>query len=260
MKEIRLCDSGELAKTVRLCMENNLGIEVQTFHDPYIEDMQEQLEKHKIYLSYLSGGKSLHAPFWELNFGTKMRGLKKETMDMFNYAYKIAKELECTEIVVHNGYYPGTYRYGGWINRAIEFWKEFFKGKNDSITMMLENQFELDSKLMLELIDEVNDDRLKICLDIGHVHANSNMTAEDWIRSLGSRIGYLHLHNNHGKQNIEGYNDDEHIGLSDGSLDLKPIFELMEQHCSSAIWSIETNPLYFEESIEYLKKLGYIIS
>lgn len=41
--------------------------------------------------------------------------------------------------------------------------------------------------------------------------------------------------------------------------DLKPIFELLEQHCPNAIWNIETNPLYFEESIEYLKKLGYII-
>lgn len=75
MKEIRLCDSGELDKTVRLCIENNFGIEVQTFHDPYLEDIQEQLEKHKTYLSYLSSGKSLHAPFWELNCGTKMHGL-----------------------------------------------------------------------------------------------------------------------------------------------------------------------------------------
>lgn len=55
MKEIRLCDRGELDNTIRLCIENNLGIEVQTFHDPYLEDMQEQLEKHKIQLSYLSG-------------------------------------------------------------------------------------------------------------------------------------------------------------------------------------------------------------
>ena len=34
---------------------------------------------------------------------------------------------------------------------------------------------------------------------------NANMSVEDWIKTLGERIGYFHLHNNHGKQDIKGH-------------------------------------------------------
>lgn len=57
-------------------------------------------------------------------------------------------------------------------------------------------------------VDVVNDHRLKICLDVGHAHCNSKMEVEDWIRTLGDRIYYFHLHNNHGKQDIKGHNND----------------------------------------------------
>lgn len=86
----------------------------------------------------------------------------------------------------------------------------------------IENQFESDSELLLNLIDEVNDSRVKICLDIGHAHANSNMAVENWIETLKDRILYYHLHNNHGKQTILGYNkDDEHLGIDNGTINIE---------------------------------------
>ena len=85
--------------------------------------------------------------------------------------------------------------------------------------MMIENQCEEDSEVLKMQIDSVNDPRLKICLDIGHAHANSNMSIEDWIITLGDRIGYLHLHNNHGKvSGRPSYKNDEHLGLEDGTI------------------------------------------
>ena len=57
----------------------------------------------------------------------------------------------------------------------------------------IENQFESDSELFISLIDEIND---------------------EWIKTLNNRIAYYHLHNNHGKQTIYGYNkDDEHLNV-----------------------------------------------
>ena len=259
MKEIRLCDNGDLVEVAELCQEYHLGIEVQAFHDPYIENFDEVLEKHKLVLANIEGGKSLHAPFWDLNLGTKMKGIRQETMDMFNYAYKIAKSLECTEIVVHNGYIPGTSWYDGWVMRATNFWKEFFADKDDSITMCIENQFENDSELLIKEIDAVNDPRLKVCLDIGHANANSNMPVEDWITSLGDRIHYFHLHNNHGKTNALGYNtDDEHLAIGDGTIDIKRVLELAEEHCPDAIWNVETKTKYLEKSITLLQEMNYI--
>ena len=37
MKEIRLCDNADIDLTTNLCIENNLGIEIQAFHDPYCD-------------------------------------------------------------------------------------------------------------------------------------------------------------------------------------------------------------------------------
>ena len=189
-----------------------------------------------------------------------MPGIRKVTMDMFNYAYKIAKQLGCTEIVVHNGYIPGTSPVDNWVRRAVEFWKEFFADKDDSITMRIENQFELDSEIFIKEIDSLGDPRLKCCLDVGHANANSNMSVEDWIKTLGERTGYFHLHNNHGKQNIPGHNDDEHLGLANGTIDMERVFELAETYCPNAILNVETSPEYLLESVELLNEKGYLKS
>lgn len=258
MKEIRLCDSGELEQTKNLCSQNDIGIEFQTFHDPTIQDLEEQIELHKSVLEQIMGGKSLHAPFWDLNLGTKMPGIRKATMEMFNWAYRLAKQLGCTEIVVHNGYIPGTAPIDNWVRRAVEFWKEFLADKDDSITMCIENQFELDSEIIIKEIDLLGDKRLKCCLDVGHAHANSNMSVENWIKTLGDRIGYFHLHNNHGKQNIHNHNDDEHLGLADGTIDMEKVFELANLFCPNAIMNVETSPEYLAESIKWLKEKGYL--
>ena len=108
MREIRLCDDCQIDLTAKLCRKYGLGIEIQTFHDPYLENPSLLLQHHRKQLLGIPGKRSLHAPFWDLNLGTKMRGIRQETMDMFQHAYHLATELGCTEMIVHNGYVPGT--------------------------------------------------------------------------------------------------------------------------------------------------------
>ena len=188
MKEIRLCDDAEVLSVLNLCKNNGLGIEVQGFYNPNLIDTRESEElllQYKKVLQDFKYGRSLHAPFWDLNLGTKNPMVKEATMKAFNYAYKVAKELGCTEIVVHNGFVPNTSFYEGWARNAVAFWNEFFSDKDNSITMMVENQCEEDSTVLKMEIDAVNDPRLKVCLDIGHAHANSNMSVEEWDSTYG---------------------------------------------------------------------------
>lgn len=259
MKEIRLCDDGDINTTFKICNQNNLGIEIQGFYNPYIENKEELKLEYKEKLKYINGGRSYHAPFWDLNLGTKIVELQEAMMKIYNEAYNIAKELKCSEIVIHSNYKPGTDWYNGWIKRAKEFLEKFLSDKDDSITICIENQFESDSELLINLIDEVNDNRVKICLDIGHAHANSNMPVKNWIETLKDRIVYYHLHNNHGKQTIYGYNkDDEHLGINNGTIDIKNILNLAERYTPNAIWNIECKPEYLQESVDYLRKLNFI--
>ena len=262
MREIRLCDDASLSRVYNLCEQNKLGLEIQGFYNPALIGTQESnrlLNEYKESLINFKGGKSLHAPFWDLNLGSKNAAVREATMKAFNYAYEVAKELGCTEIVVHNGFVPNTSFYEGWVRNATAFWKDFFSDKDDSITMMIENQCEEDSEVLKMEIDSVNDSRLKVCLDIGHAHANSNMKVEDWITSLGERIGYLHLHNNHGKvSGRPSYLNDEHLGLDMGTMNMKNVLELLELNCPDAIWNIECKLDYIESSVNVLKENGYL--
>lgn len=259
MKEIRLCDNGEKEFTIELCKKNNLAIEVQSFANPYIENKKEIIEEYIEILPEIKIGRSYHAPYWDLNLGTKVKEFQDIMMKIYNEAYLIAKQLNCTEMVIHANYRPGTDWYDGWIKRSKTFLENFLKDKDDSITICIENQFESDSELFIRLIDEINDSRVKVCLDIGHVNANSNMLLEDWIRTLNTRIAQYHLHNNHGKQTIYGYNkDDEHLAINMGTINIERTLELAEKYTPDAIWSIESKVEYLEDSIIYLKKLGYI--
>lgn len=136
MKEIRLCDDGKLELTSELCKSNNLGIEIQGFYNPYIGNKDELLEKYKEILPEIKGGRSYHAPFWDLNLGTKIKELQEIMMNIYNEAYSIAKSLNCTEMVIHSNYKPGTDWYNGWINRAKNFLETFLKGKDNQTCML----------------------------------------------------------------------------------------------------------------------------
>lgn len=262
MKEIRLCDDTEVSRILDLCVKNNLGIEIQGFYNPKMIDSEDTnllIEEYNNALSNFKGGKSLHAPFWDLNLGTKNQMIREVTMKTFNYAYDVAKRLGCSEIVVHNGFVPNTSFYEGWVRNATSFWQEFFSDKDDSIVMMIENQCEEDSEVIKMEIDSVNDPRLKVCLDIGHANANSNMSVEDWIKTLGDRIGYLHLHNNHEKVlGRPSYLNDEHLGIDIGTIDIEKVLSLLEEYCPNAIWNLECKLDYISDSVDVLKKLGYI--
>ena len=269
MKEIRLCDDSSFEETIERCNKNSLGIEVQSFAESILRKIGEsdeevdsriesELLKEKSILDKINCGKSLHAPFAGIETGTKDYYDYEKMMKYLNAAYQVALKLGCTEMVIHNGYKVGTYYYPKYIERSISFWKDFLKNKGNSITICIENQFELDSDMLIQIIEGVSDDRLKVCLDIGHAHANSIMPVEKWIETLGNRIAYYHLHNNHGKQNSHDHNDDEHLGICHGTIDIVKVLEYSEKYSPDAIWNLESKVEYHDEDIEKLKSLGFI--
>ena len=103
-----LNDEEDITTTIDLCEENNLGIEIQGFYNPYIDNKNELKLKYLEELKRIHKGKSYHAPFWDLNLGTKIIELQNAMFKIYNEAYYIAKELGCTEMVIHSNYKPGT--------------------------------------------------------------------------------------------------------------------------------------------------------
>ncbi|MHC4600573.1 MAG: sugar phosphate isomerase/epimerase family protein [Planctomycetota bacterium] len=63
--------------------------------------------------------------------------------------------------------------------------------------MVLENVFEPDGEPVIELLDRLSGPRFRACLDMGHAHLFSR-DVPAWVERLGSRIAYVHLHDNDG--------------------------------------------------------------
>lgn len=266
MKEIRLCDNMLLTDTINNCIKYNIWIEVQQFHNLLAKQWENEIEAEerlnkemkfvKDSLNQFPCGKSLYGPFREMNVGSKVPEIVNAAEKYYNKVYNIASYLWCTEIVLHNGYVPWTSSEIKWAENAIKFRKNFLENKK-WITICLKNLLELNSGVLIKVIDGVNDQRIKACLDIWHAYSNSNMNINNWIETLWDRIAYYHLHTNHGKQNVSQH-DDEHLGLKSGTIDIVDVLKCSERFSPSAIRALESRNKYHIEDLEMLKSLGYL--
>lgn len=250
MKELVLCDDCNPEFVVPLCKKYNVGIEIQGFHNPEkVKDWKYILKSYNEILPQ-NISKYLHAPFADLCLGSKSAKIVKATKFYFEYAFKVSKKLGVKRITVHHGYVPGTSSITAWTNRAVMFWNDFLKNK--TIAFDMENLLELSPQGLKDIVDEVNNKNLGINLDIGHAYCNSKTDVVDWIKTLGSRITYVHLHDNHGQI-------DEHLGLGLGNMNLKEVLTALNQYAPDAVWALECRLEHMEESISYLKENGFVL-
>ena len=120
-------------------------------------------------------GSLLHGPYNELFPCAIDRRARALAADRYRQAISLAKAYGCEKVILHGGYNPWIYYPVWYVEQSIEFWKEFLR-EDPGVEVVLENVLETDSKWLLEIVRAVDDERLKLCLDIGHVNAYSNVS------------------------------------------------------------------------------------
>jgi sugar phosphate isomerase/epimerase len=253
---VLVTDWAHVDEALPIALEHHIGLEVQEYCDPDRIDNDGQSARaigEKIRQLPLRG---FHGPFSELVPASRDRKIRTVARDRFQSAYKLARVIDAQHIVLHTGYIPKTYPRDRWVQNSTGFWVEFLSDKHASMRFHVENVYEDDYSIIAELLDAVNEalhaDALTACLDVGHVHANSSKTLEEWIRGLGDRIQYVHLHNNDGVL-------DDHFGLWRGKIDMVSVLDLLMTHSPDAVWTIETVPADAARSVLWLKERGYIL-
>jgi len=238
-----------------VALKHKVGIEVQEFALPDNLDHNHALVKdigEKIETIPLRG---FHGPFSELVPASRDQKVRAVARSRFQAAYDLAQIIGAQHFILHTGYFPKTYPRELWIQNSLEFWVDFLSDKHDPVVVHLENVYEDDCSAMAELLDRVNEalhaDRLTACLDIGHVHANSSRTFDEWITGLGDRIRYVHLHNNDGIL-------DDHWGLWKGKINIVRVLDLLMKYSPDSAWTIETVVSDIEQSALWLKEKGYL--
>jgi sugar phosphate isomerase/epimerase len=187
---------------------------------------------------------AMHAPHHDLNPGSLDPMIRDVARARFGQALEIAGLIGVERVVFHSGYDPAAYRAEDWLVRAVGFWTLFLGSMDGKASPLLciENVADRRPEPLRDLVDQVNGvaccavsprlQPLGVCLDIGHVNANSPMPAADWVTALGPRIGHVHLSNNDGLA-------DRHWPLDRGTLDVQAVMELLAKHAPDATYTIE---------------------
>jgi sugar phosphate isomerase/epimerase len=251
LQALYICDECHIADASALCRTDGYGLEVQSFYDPeYIVREANALELHREALKEIPE-RTLHGPFGDLcpgSFDPMVREVARTRMEQ---AVTIAGQLGISRFVFHHGYVPGTSFPDRWLVRATAYWQDLLKNKPESLRIHLENHLENDPGMLSDVVDSINDVRLNLCLDIGHVHCCARQSIVKWIERLTHRIGYVHMHDNHGQT-------DEHLGLGEGTIPMVDVCAALEEYAPDAIWAIESEFRKVPESLDWLTSHGFI--
>ena len=190
----------------------------------------------------------LHAPYNELfpcAIDKKARAL---AADRYRQAITLAKRYGASKVVIHGGYNPWIYYPQWYVEQSVVFWKDFLR-EDPGVQIVLENVLETEPQWLLDIVRGVDDERLKLCLDIGHVNAYSEIPVMEWLGIWASHISHFHIHNNEGTR-------DQHNGLCDGNIPMKDFLLRAEELCPNATFTLEL--MQDEPSMNWLTENGLI--
>jgi len=205
-----------LGRFLEYDLNPEIGIDAEALERFDFSDFQRIAAKlHDHHLSI-----TLHGPFIDLSAGSTDPAVKAVTRSRFEQLLKLAPAFRPRSVVCHAGYDWRRYGYfrEDWIESSLDTWS-WLAGSlvEQGSRLMLENVYEDDPQDIGIILDRLKRQNVGFCLDAGHLFAFGRSELKPWLEGLGSYIGQLHLHDNHGR-------DDEHLSLGQGKIDFKRLF------------------------------------
>ena len=151
-------------------------------------------------------------------------------MKRFDQCYQAGLLLGARKIVFHSGMNPYVYYKQGWADQVSRFFSEFMDGRQE-LEIVLENVFDDDWELLLDVYKKVDHLNFKLCLDIGHAHCYSSVDVREWAKALAPYVTHVHVHDNLGDR-------DAHTGLGRGNLPYQQVLENLPL-TEERTWTIE---------------------
>lgn len=194
---------------------------------------------------------SIHAPFMDVNIAALGRSSRENSVGQIMGSIDLANRIDAKAVVVHPGLIPFLAKdqpekiynvCAESVRRISEYSHDF--GVNTTIENMpnFESMIYQDVGLLNDLVVSVG---LGMTLDIGHAN-HSGISPESM---YFDSIKHIHIHDNFG-------DDDSHLSLGEGSIDLNHIIDIFQKNNYDGIYMIEVNSKdSIKKSFEYLKKI-----
>ncbi len=249
MKKEKLYISSVADDATEVAASHGLGLEVAEYctafnMDQYFE-VTDKVVREK--MSAVNSGRFVfHAPFNELSPAAIDPKVLAITRERYEQAIALAADYGIKRIVIHSGYTADMYFKEWFESRSVSFWKDFLSTVPGDYDIVLENVFERDPEQLLKIAEQVDNDRFKLCFDIGHANVvTSDKDVLQWLEVYAPYLGHLHIHNNYGDR-------DQHNGLLEGKIDMEAFLMLCDELAPSATITIES--LHSGPSVEWLEK------
>lgn len=216
-----------------LAKEYGLGIEVAEFCTPWFLDREfpyaDGLVRPKL---ACSDRFALHAPYSEIFPCAIDPMVRQVAAERFTQVITIAEGYGIRKIIVHGGYNPRIYYPIWYTEQSVIFWREFVEKIPGNMVFCLENVFEEEPGMLLDIVQQVDDPRIRLCLDVGHVNAYSRISVEQWLEAWAPYTAHFHLHNNDGTR-------DSHSPLNKGTIPMKQLLAQIDDLCPAATVTLE---------------------
>lgn len=234
----------ELEKTLEFI--ENLGLEyaelVHQFPTEFVS--KDLLESYN--LKY-----SIHAPFMDVNIASLQEQSRINSVDQIKKSIDLANEIDAEAVVVHPGlatflakkyFLDDVYKTA---NKSIKEIGEY--SKDLGILTTIENMPNFESMIyqnIEDLHETVTSLDMSMTLDIGH----GNHVGYSADGMIFDSIKHIHIHDNLG-------DDDTHLPLGEGNIDLKRIVNTLEDKNYDGIYIIEVNDYdSIKKSYKYMKE------
>jgi sugar phosphate isomerase/epimerase len=193
---------------------------------------------------------TFHGPFNELSTAAIEPLVLEVTARRYEQAYALARTYGIRRLIFHSTFIPTVYYPQWFVERSAEFWQHFLQDKPADLEVCVENVLDETPEILVNLVQAVDDPRLRLCLDLGHAHAfHSKVSAMEWVEATGPWLRHIHLHDNYGAWDV-------HNCLGDGTLPLKDLLDRLERLQPACTYTIEN--LHCEPSVIWLKENGYL--
>ncbi|MDR1421684.1 MAG: sugar phosphate isomerase/epimerase [Coriobacteriales bacterium] len=222
----------------RLAHEHDLGLEIAEFCTPSNMDRDfviwdAVVRKAIEGIREQTGLLTLHAPYGGLCPAEVDPLIVEVTRKRYEQAYALAQRYGADRLIVHSGYLPVLFFEEWFVEQSVDFWREFLHDKDDSVLITLENVFEPDPVIPAAIAREVDDPRMRLCLDLGHANCSGHATpASAWVDAFAPWLAHVHVHNNKGHR-------DEHLPPDQGTLDIPGLIGCIREKAPEASFTLE---------------------
>lgn len=211
-----------------------------------LEEMERDLREMKI-------SALCHLPHHGLHLSCPDPRVMEYSREMITEGLEIGTILGCKIAVLRSGFsnHVRPKDIPDWKARLIDSMQELAaQAEDEEIVLALENAYEPDGEVLLEVMQTVNSPWLRFAVDLGKAACFSRMAPEEWIHTFRDWIIALNFHDNEGLE-------DEHLACGRGVVGYEEVYSALVSEGISCNVSLDVAPEDVEPSMEHLREVGF---